>query len=57
MGIFPNRPAVLRLLGAVLIEQTDEWLVGRHYFSDISMRQMLDAPQTDPTAQLGEVAA
>ena len=57
VGIFPNRPAVLRLLGAVLVEQADEWLVGRHYFSDVSMRQVLDLPSDDPTTQLTEVAA
>ena len=57
VGIFPNRPAVLRLLGAVLVEQTDEWLVGRHYFSDVSMRQVLDIAPADSTTQLGEVAA
>src|SRR5205823_2216456 len=55
VGIFPNRPAVLRLLGAVLVEQADEWLVGRHYFSDGSMRQVLDLPTGDPPAQLAEV--
>ena len=57
VGIFPNRAAVLRLLGAVLVEQADEWLVGRHYFSDVSMRQVLDPPTSAPTSQLAEVAA
>ena len=36
VGIFPNDAALLRLAG-MLLEQNDEWLVGRRYLSETSM--------------------
>jgi putative transposase len=51
VGIFPNNASALRLSGAMLIEQNDEWLVCRRYLSDESMRLIL-YDVTDPDISL-----
>jgi transposase-like protein len=46
VGIFPNDSSAIRLAGAVLIEQNDEWLVGRRYLSEESLALVLEDPDT-----------
>ena len=42
VGIFPNDRALIRLAASVVIEQNDEWLVGRRYLSNHSLEAVLD---------------
>ena len=57
VGSFPNRAAGLRRFSALLTEQTDEWLVGRHSLSEVSMRPLLEAAAPALPATNTEVTA
>lgn len=47
VGIFPHDAAVIRLVGAILGEQHDEWQAGRRSVSTDSLAQLAGCP-TDP---------
>jgi putative transposase len=53
IGIFPNDRAVVRLVGALMLEQNDEWAVSRRYMSLESLASLSD----DPLLRLSAVAA
>ena len=46
VGIFPNEGAIIRLIGAVLLEQNDEWLL-QHRYMQVEAMAELTAPTID----------
>jgi putative transposase len=54
VGIFPNEDAIVRLVGAILLEQNDEWAVQRARYMTLETIAPLS---DDPAVNLPAIAA
>jgi putative transposase len=57
VGIFPNNASAIRLTGALLIEQNDEWLVCRRYLSEESLALVLEDQGDEEREEVRELQA
>ena len=53
VAIFPNEKAIVRLVGALLLEQNDEWAISRRYMT----LETLDALSEDAARKPKRIAA
>ena len=46
VGIFPNDGSIVRLVGAMMLEQNDEWSLNRRYMQLEGLQTLCDTPPT-----------
>ena len=51
VGIFPTRASAIRLVGALLMEQSDEWAVSRRYLTQSSLEKINDGSRRGREAE------
>ena len=56
VGIFPNEDSITRLIGAVLLEQNDEWQT-QHRYMQVEAFAQIDAADPDPILSISAEAA
>jgi len=56
VGIFPNEDSIIRLIGAVLFEQNDDWQ-GQHRYMQVEAFGLIDTAQIDPLLSISTQAA
>ena len=57
VGIFPSEASIIRLIGAILLEASDEWQMQHRDRGAEAMGEMLNPPSTNETLQLPPKAA
>jgi putative transposase len=55
VGIFPNRSATTRLAGAILLEQHEDWMTGKRYFSEQSMSKLYESVTQKSSAEVAAI--